>query len=88
MQTGACGLFDLNGKVALVTGAAQGLGFGMEQALAAAGAHVIINDRDEGKAVIAANALRADGWLASPSVSDLAHSGQALTLYLGLTRVW
>lgn len=55
MQAGALGLFDLNGKVALVTGAAQGLGFGMAQALAAAGAHVIINDRHEEKAVTAAN---------------------------------
>lgn len=72
MQTEASGLFDLNGKVALVTGAAQGLGFGMAQALAAAGAHVIINDRDEEKAVIAANELCANGWLASPSVFDVA----------------
>lgn len=39
-------MFDLSGKVALVTGASRGLGWGMAQALAAAGAHVLLNARD------------------------------------------
>lgn len=37
-------LADLSGRKALVTGAAQGLGEGMAQALAAAGARVVIGD--------------------------------------------
>lgn len=37
-------VFDLTGRKALVTGAAQGLGEGMAQALAAAGAHVVVAD--------------------------------------------
>src|ERR1017187_1315393 len=36
--------FRLDGKVALVTGASRGLGFGMASALAAAGADVILHD--------------------------------------------
>ena len=35
---------DLTGRIALVTGGAQGLGEGMAQALAAAGARVMIAD--------------------------------------------
>lgn len=38
---------DLNGRTALVTGGAQGLGEGMAQALAEAGARVMIADRQE-----------------------------------------
>src|SRR5688572_5872350 len=39
-------MFSLQGKVALVTGASRGLGWAMAQALARAGAHVILNARD------------------------------------------
>ena len=35
---------DLNGRKALVTGGAQGLGEGMARALAAAGANVVVAD--------------------------------------------
>ncbi len=40
-------MFDLSGKIALVTGASRGLGWAMAQSLAFAGAHVILNARDE-----------------------------------------
>lgn len=39
-------LFDLSGQVALVTGSSRGLGWAMAQALAAAGARVVVNGRD------------------------------------------
>jgi gluconate 5-dehydrogenase len=39
-------MFSLQGKVALVTGASRGLGWAMAQALAKAGAHVLLNARD------------------------------------------
>jgi gluconate 5-dehydrogenase len=39
-------MFDLSGKVALVSGASRGLGWAMAQSLAKAGAHVILNARD------------------------------------------
>ncbi|CUR58986.1 putative oxidoreductase [metagenome] len=49
-------VFDLTGRKALVTGGAQGLGEGMAQALAAAGAVVMIADiqEDAGRAAAAA----------------------------------
>ena len=40
-------MFDLSGKVAVVTGAAQGMGRAMGLALAEAGAHVMLVDRNE-----------------------------------------
>ena len=39
-------MFDLSGKVALVTGASRGLGWAMAQSLAESGAHVLLNARD------------------------------------------
>ena len=49
-------LYDLIGRKAMVTGGAQGLGAGMAQALAAAGASVMIGDlqQEAGKATAAA----------------------------------
>ena len=38
--------FSLKGRVALVTGASRGLGFGMACGLAQAGAHVVLNGRN------------------------------------------
>jgi 3alpha(or 20beta)-hydroxysteroid dehydrogenase len=46
--------YDLSGRVALVTGAAQGLGEGMAKALAGAGAKVMIADLQESGADVAA----------------------------------
>lgn len=40
-------LFDLTGRVALITGASRGLGLGMAGGLAAAGATVVLNGRDQ-----------------------------------------
>ena len=39
--------FSLNGKVALITGAARGLGFEMAKALGLAGASILINGRNQ-----------------------------------------
>jgi NAD(P)-dependent dehydrogenase (short-subunit alcohol dehydrogenase family) len=53
--------FDLTGKVALVTGGNGGIGFGMAEALAAAGADVVIWGTKDDKNESAAKRLRAHG---------------------------
>jgi NAD(P)-dependent dehydrogenase (short-subunit alcohol dehydrogenase family) len=65
----------LNGKVALVTGAGRGLGWGIARALGRAGARVCATDIDEVELAQSAADLAADGStaLALPlDVSDLA----------------
>ena len=53
--------FDLSGKVALVTGGNRGIGFGMAEALADAGADIAIWGRDDRRNAQAADALRKRG---------------------------
>jgi gluconate 5-dehydrogenase len=59
-------LFDLTGRLALVTGSAQGLGFAIARGLAEAGARVILNDivaerLDAAVATLRSADLEADG---------------------------
>jgi 3alpha(or 20beta)-hydroxysteroid dehydrogenase len=54
-------VYDLTGRKALVTGGAQGLGAGMAQALAAAGASVVIGDLQDDAGQAAAAAITSSG---------------------------
>ncbi|WP_448664320.1 SDR family oxidoreductase [Sphingomonas sp. CJ20] len=51
------GLFDLTGKVAIVTGSSRGIGLASAEALAAAGARVAISSRKQGACDAAAAAI-------------------------------
>ncbi len=64
--------FSLSGRVVLVTGAARGLGFEIARAVAAVGAHVVINGRDQGRAQSAVDRIKADGNAASAAIFDIA----------------
>ncbi len=54
-------LFDLTGRLALVTGSSQGIGYALATGLSEAGAHVILNGRDTSKLAQAAQSLRDQG---------------------------
>ncbi len=50
-------VFKLDGRVALITGGNRGLGFAMAQALAEAGANVVVTSRQEDRAMKSAATL-------------------------------
>lgn len=64
-------LFDLHGSVALVTGAAGGLGAAICHALATHGARVIVSDRDHGECQALEAGLREQGFEARALPCDL-----------------
>lgn len=71
-------IFSVKDKVALVTGAAAGLGFAMAEALAENGAHVALLDRDADLLGRASDTLRARGFAVSPFALDV-REGAAVT---------
>lgn len=66
-------LIDLTGQVAVVTGGALGIGFGIAYRLAEAGASVLIADRKEQEAQDAVSKLTAKGWKAGSVVLDVSN---------------
>jgi NAD(P)-dependent dehydrogenase (short-subunit alcohol dehydrogenase family) len=65
-------LFDVNGHVAVVTGAANGLGLAFTEALAMNGATVVMVDIDAAALEAAAARLQAGGCKVEPAVLDIA----------------
>ena len=65
-------LFDLTGKVALVTGGNNGIGLGMAEGLAEAGASVVIWGRNEERNAEALAAVKAHGGHAHALRVDVA----------------
>ena len=61
-------LFGLTGKVAVVTGAANGIGLGIAQVLANAGATVALADRDHAEAIAKPQPLPQPGMTPSRSL--------------------
>jgi 2-deoxy-D-gluconate 3-dehydrogenase len=64
-------LFDLSGKVAIVTGGNGGIGLGMARGLAEAGAAVAIVGRNEAKSIAAVAELAQSGAKAISVVADV-----------------
>jgi gluconate 5-dehydrogenase len=75
------GLFSLEGRTALVTGASRGLGFAMAEALATHGALVLLNGRDPVTLAAAVDRLQGKGLEAHAlafDVSDARASAEAI----------
>src|SRR5271155_5902978 len=71
MQTMTTKLFDLSGRVAIITGGNGGIGLGMARGLAAAGAAIAIVGRNETKSAEAVNDLTKAGHKAISVPTDV-----------------
>lgn len=67
-------MFDLTGKVAIVTGASKGIGAAIGRGLAEFGARVVLSSRKQEEVEAVAATFRQDGWEAA---GVAAHVGEA-----------
>jgi len=81
--------FRLDGRVAFVTGGAQGIGLACAEALAEAGATVVIGDRDERLLAEGANTLSEKGYKVEAELLDVTDSARAAEVAnaIGLVNV-
>ncbi len=77
-------MFDLQHKVALVTGASRGLGWAMAQSLAQAGAHVVLNARDQQALDARVAELGAQGLSGEAAAFDVNDSDAAQACVSGI----
>ena len=69
-------LFDLSGKIALITGSSQGIGFGIARGLGQAGATIVLNGRDQEKLSRAVSTLSSEGLKVYGYSFDVSNSSQ------------
>jgi NAD(P)-dependent dehydrogenase (short-subunit alcohol dehydrogenase family) len=81
-------LFDLTGRVALVSGAAQGLGRAMSLALAEAGADLVLADRNAAGLQKTAETITALGRRAVPVPCDVSDPVQIRAMFAELDRAF
>ena len=72
--------FSLEGKVALVTGAAYGIGFAIAEALAGAGAKIVFNCRNQENMDKALAAYKEKGITAYGYIADVTKEDQVVDL--------
>ena len=77
----------LAGRVAVVTGASRGIGAATAQAVAAAGAHVVLAARDAQALDTVADRIRAAGGEATTAVTDVSSAEQIERLFAAARAV-
>jgi len=80
-------MFRLNGRVAFVSAAPGHLGTAMTRALCAAGAHVIVNARDDAKLAAFEGGLRNEGFSVERAAFDVADAAMARAFFASRDRV-
>ena len=73
-------LFDLSGKVAIITGGNGGIGFGIASGLATAGATVVVAARDQKKSERAVKRLKSQGSVAIGIEVDVANEDSVIEM--------
>lgn len=73
-------LFDLSGKVAVVTGGADGIGKGCCEILASAGASVVVSDLNADKAKVVTDGIVAAGGKAIPVTCNVLQDADLVNL--------
>jgi 2-deoxy-D-gluconate 3-dehydrogenase len=79
-------LFDLRGKVAIVTGGNGGIGLGMARGLAAHGAAIVVAGRDATKSAAAVAEIAASGATASAFAVDVKDEAQVNAMVADTVR--
>jgi NAD(P)-dependent dehydrogenase (short-subunit alcohol dehydrogenase family) len=81
-------LFDLSGKVAIVTGSSRGIGRAIAEGFAEAGARVVISSRNQERCDETVAAIRANGGEAIAVTARISDKAQLETLVAKTKEAW
>jgi NAD(P)-dependent dehydrogenase (short-subunit alcohol dehydrogenase family) len=78
----------LEGKVAVVTGAASGIGEAVARTFAANGAKVVVVDRDAERLKLVTDEIASHGWVVQPVVADVTDEQSVIDFFGWARETW